>query len=439
MTAALSHFEELDWLDYAQGLLAAEEKAALESHLVGCDFCTRRLASLRCMAGAIPRLQEIREPTPPIDEDRAFVARAAQTADETNEAIGRARLELEPSAPLAPDRVPTLSEHHVAAALQLARDFFAIDFARSQALIEWASQALNLLSSRGSLAWPGLHGAVGSCLAYLRFRGGETTAALADLDASRILLKAPMPLHDLEIAFSSYVRASCLHNLSRFEEALEEIKTAEEIYAAFGDGRRLARSRFLHAILLFDGGQPETALPLQEVLLGDKNIIDDLPIYALLHLSYANNLVFTGSLERAKTFYAKAAVLLKKTNQEDQLFRVRVGLADIAQREGRIRDALALNVELRSEFRKRHLPWDEVRRELWIVRELLELERFADAGQTCKALAQRAQELSLSDEALRALAYLADAERALTIDRVAEVEERFRRIARGSLTDWPAA
>jgi tetratricopeptide (TPR) repeat protein len=227
--------------------------------------------------------------------------------------------------------------------------------------------------------------------------------------------------------------------LSRFPEGLEEIATAESIYDSFRDRRRLVRARVLRAILLNDAGYPDQALLILEPLLSDTDAIADQPIYALLYLTYATTLVFSGDLSRAKAAYARTTKLLRATGQDREFFRVRVGLADIAHREGRIADALELNLELRLEFQHRHLPWDEVRRELWIIRELLELDRFAEARETCQELARRAESLSLRSEARRALTYLGDAEHALDVAMVTAVEDDLQRILRGDLTRWSAA
>lgn len=439
------HFEELDWLDYAQGLLDPEEKAAIEEHLSACAACAGRLRSLRRMARALPAARELldaRAQGPKI-EDQAFAAGAAAHAAEVMAGTDHAGAELEAWGfdPPRPESLPDLSQHHVLSAIRVARELFGTDLERSRALVGWSEAALEVLSARagGELAWEGLRGAVRSCAAYLLLRQGKAPEALEELERARQLLKKPVPLRDLEIAFCSYVRASCLHDLTRFDEALEEIAVAEEIYGAFGDGRRHARSRFLRAILLSDGGSPEEALPIYEELLRSPDMVADPRIYALLHLSLANDLVFTGDTGRARIVYARAAGLLKKTGQEDRLFRIRVGLADIAYREGRTKDALAINLRLRPVFRERRLPWGEVRRELWIVRQLLELGRFEEARGLCATLAGRAEELCLREEARRALSYLARADRELSVESIARVQGDLERISRGGASGWSIA
>jgi len=445
MNTPRAHFEELDWLEYAQGRLDREEKLLLDDHLETCSSCRDRLKEFERMVTALDPLWDFIRPEGdrPAAEDQALMERAEKIADTIDREVTQARAELVALGPAlpAPESFVNLSHVYVYAAILIARESFATRFEESRNLITWAVAALERLQEDDSkkLPWPGLAGAVGSCMAYLRHREGKPLQALSELDAARTLLDLPVPLRDLEMAFWSYVRAGCLHNLSRFEEALREISSAEEIYAAFGESRRAARSRFLRAIILSDSGNLREALPLYESLVQDKDAMADAPIYALLYLSFASCLVFSGDLKRAKSAYAKTAGLLKKTGQEDQLFRVRVGLADIAHREGRLEDALDLNVRLRSEFRERRLPWDEVRRELWIIREFLELERFEEARETCRALASRAEELSLTAEARSALAYLADAEEALSAEAIASVQEVLQRIERGISTRWSVA
>jgi hypothetical protein len=432
------HFEELDWLDYAQDVVKPIERAKLEEHLTGCGDCQDRLLGLRRIAKALPALEELLGEAGGENSDSALVARAARLAGDTNEAILRAR-EAFSEPLLAPSEISGLSEAHVIAALQDARELFTSRFERARILIDWAASAVTVLRQRAPLKWPGLEGSVRSYLAYLRFRDGATTDALEELAAARPFLDLTMPLRDLELAFWSYVRAACLHNLSRFPEALAEIGAAEAIYREFGDAQRLARSRLLRALLLCDAGFPEQGLPIHEALLADPNAAADQRIYAILYLNYSANLVSLGSLASAKAAYAKTTRLLRDTGQEDQLYKVRGGLADIAYREGRIADALALNLELRTVYKSRNIPWDEVRRELWIIRALLDLSRLAEAKDACRSLALRATELSLRDEACRALSYLADTEQAIDAEAVAAVQNDLQSILRGESTRWSAA
>jgi len=433
------HFEELDWLDFAEGRLPDAERAALQHHLEGCTACAQRLASMQRLLRGLPHLRDhlakgwSEHDTQTI---QTAAARASDILDQTNAARGDlADYTILP----APSALEGLSEFHIIGALELARERLIDDFPAATRLVEWSAQATEVLASRAPLRFPGLAGSIGSYQAYLQLREGKPTEALLALDRARLLLNQPMPLRDLAIAFWSYVRAVCLQNLSRFPEAIMAAQGAQELYTAFGDDRHAARTQFLRAILIFDGGDPRSSLPLFETLQHDPALQDDKPIFAVLHLSLANNLVFVGNLARAKSIYAKAVGLLKATHQEDKMFRVRVGLADIAEREGRIQDALSINLSLRPEFLRRHLPWDEVRRELWIVRDLLALGRYAEARATCEQLVPRARDLSLGDEAIRALTYLAEAQEALDDEAVNAIEQDLTQIARGNPTRWSVA
>ncbi len=441
MNTPRTHFEELDWLDYAQGRLEPEEWSRLDSHLLSCPSCRGRLKEFERMAVALDPLRDFLSHDKPAARDPALMERAQKVAGAIDRDVAQARADVSLGLDLLePKSVPNLSHAHVYAALQVARESFATRFEYSRILIEWAVLALeHLQRAAQENPWPGLAGAVAASMAYLHHREGKPLEALSELDAARPLLDEFIPLRDLELAFWAYVRAGCLHNLSRFDEALREIESAEQTYSAFGERKRAARSQFLRAIVLSDSGRLKEALPVYESLLKDNDAIADAPIYALLYLSFASCLVFTGELKRAKSAYAKTAGLLKKTGQENQLFRVRVGLADIAHREGRLADALRLNIRLRSEFRERRLPWDEVRRELWIIRELLELKRYEEARETCRALAARARELSLTIEAKDALTYLADAKHALDAEAVAAVQGDLQRFARGATTGMSVA
>jgi tetratricopeptide (TPR) repeat protein len=441
-----AHFDEIDWLDYGEGLLGAREVAEMERHLAQCRSCRARSQSLRRLAVALSPMRELVEGEGPEArfDDRASVSRDSALAQETIRRVQSARDVIRAFGPRIPEpaAVPGLSPSHVLASVVAARENYWADLAQSRVLVAWSQEALKILSASADTPereLRGLEAMIRSSAAYLRLRDGSPFQALEELGAASEFLESAPPPRDLELAFWSYVRACCLRDLSRFGEALLEIERAEEIYLQFGEELRRARSRLLHAIILSDSGVSEKALPIYEELMADPAAVGDAPLNALLHLSLAYELVLTGEIARAKTIYARAANLLKKSGQESLLFRIRVGLSDIAQAEGRIEEALDLNLQLRPVFRERRLPWDEVRRELWIVRQLLELGRFEEAREACVALARRAGELSLTEETLRALTYLASAEHELNLEEVGRVQDDLRRIALGTSTHGSVA
>jgi tetratricopeptide (TPR) repeat protein len=439
MKTSRPHFEELDWLDYTEGVLPQAEADHLATHLQTCAGCRSRVEALRRVSAALPMLGTHLEGVVASDADRASLYEAIVAAELTAEAISAAQQSLAPFRSLSSAAaLPNLRQEHVLAALRNAKDLFLTEPSQAEELVAWATSTFAQLEE-DHVSWPGLAGVVSSYAAYVRFRHGETLEALQDLDAARPLLARTVPLRDLEVAFSSYVRAACLHNLSRFGEALVAVREAETVYAAFGDDRRVVRARILHALILCDAGFPEQALPMHDALLHHSAAIGEPSIYAYLYLNYASNLVFLGKIGQAKAAYAKTTKLLRDTHQEHLLFKVRTGLADIAHREGRIADALAINVALRPEYQRQQLAWDEVRRELWIIRELLALKRLVEARESCEELAARARALSLPVEAKRALAYLGDVQNALDALAVDAIRDDLQRIVRGEPTRWSVA
>ena len=49
--------------DYLDGLLAADERAAMDAHLAGCASCPALVAEVRSLADRLPRLEQAVEPT----------------------------------------------------------------------------------------------------------------------------------------------------------------------------------------------------------------------------------------------------------------------------------------------------------------------------------------------------------------------------------------
>jgi hypothetical protein len=146
-----------------------------------------------------------------------------------------------------------------------------------------------------------------------------------------------------------------------------------------------------------------------------------------------------GLLDEARRIYVRASALLKSTGEERRLFRVRCGLASIAEAEGRLEEALAIRMALRPEFRALSIPWEEVQTELDIAALLVKLDRGAEAAAICRDLLPRIEALGFEREAARAVSCLAEAENEVDLARIGRVRDFLRRLENGEPVRWSAA
>lgn len=455
MMPSPQHFEELDWLDFVQGKLADSLRARLDEHLSACGACRERVVGLRELSDALGETRillqndpDVRaaastQSRPPEATDarlRGLWERAAATASELAEESDRCRRELmrhmECGRPLR--TLPRLAVGHVAAANTLARERLRTDLSGSRQLIEDALGLLGGLPGQDTAERMGTEGLLRTSRAYLFFRNGAYAEALDELDLARPLLER-IPLADLELAYWSYVRGSILQSLTRFAEALQEIREAERIYTDFEDWDRAARCKTVRAILLSNAGHPEDAVPLYEELLRPGGPALEDSLRAILYQDLAYDLVLTNRLSEAKAAYARAARLYRKTHQEDLLFRVRIGVAEIAYKEGRLEDALALNEALRPQLRARHLRWDAIQRELRIAELQIKLGRTREARGTCEAILPEAGEVGLADEVLQTLETLDSTDEQASLSKLASMQEYLRRAQRAVRASTGAA
>ena len=153
---------------------------------------------------------------------------------------------------------------------------------------------------------------------------------------------------EIELGFWHYVRAAVLYNLRRLDEALHEIRASGKSTRCSRTETGSLRCGQTEAIFLSDLGRLDEALALY------RRLVDDPPAGE----SPAARAVSSDQLRRRSraapaafprrgAVYARAIDLLTKTGQTHLLMRVREGLSNIAVRENRLEEALAMKISLR--------------------------------------------------------------------------------------------
>jgi tetratricopeptide (TPR) repeat protein len=433
------HPGELDLLDYVQNRLSASETAATAKHASECRTCERRIEGMRRLSAALPFAGVVLGMSPPpraSAEDAALFAQAERMADEkmAQEHADEKRVRAWFSDPAAPEPPANPSAAEIAAGLRVARELLRSDTDAAAPIVRWAYKTVTE-DSRGE--YLPVQAPARATFAQLLQAEGRPREALDEMTSAKPFLP-DCPTLDEEARWE-YVRATILHNRSQYEEARAGAQRAAKLYLEWEDDNRWRRSKMLEAAILSDAERAKEALPIYNELLGEPWPDDDRVLEAICAHNYACDLLIAGELAKVKPAFARSTDLLRKTGQEKMLFRVRTALADLAMAEGRLTEALDLNVRLRKEFTTRALPWDEVQRELRIAELQIRLGRSEEARATCMALVSRARELDLPEEASRALAYLAEAAEEFPVESVVRVARFLKERSRNPEAIWSAA
>lgn len=430
------HFEEIDWFDYVLGEADAEKNGELSAHLGGCERCRRSVGEYERLARAIPAAAHLAvDPSSGSDRDADVAAAAIRAAGSRRRGPANGALLRNAFADGGRSEI-AWNAALVGEARALSRELLRSDRGLAARI---ARAALAGLESGCPADAADDAAALRATLAYVFGMEDRFDDAMTLFERARVEIEQRSAVPEVELAFWHYARCSAFHNVGRPEDALAEIRAAVSLYERLEDDNRLGRCRQTEALLLSELGRPEDAIAIERRLLDDPRAAEDAPLHATLLLNYGADLLAAGRLEEARGIYARALDRLRQTGQENLQFRVRAGLARIAEKEGRLHDALAIDVALRPDYRALSIPWEDVINELDIADLMLRVGRTSEAAAVCRDLVERSEEADLPREAARALAYLGEAEREVDRARVGRVRAFIRRVEQGENPAWSAA
>lgn len=406
------HPLEWDLLGYVDGNDDATSRPEIERHVSGCPDCRKRanglLRLVQRLSDAKPFLQP--EQTDDAQEPwRKAVTAARERLDAEVAARGAAeeavRVALDASPRLPIGKIPGLSASHLIAAREIARGLHS-EPAAARGIVEWALDVPDGDVRPTRSAEPaGVRGMLLTTRGNVSRIEGYPKRALADLDLARPLLEDGLANPDIEIAYWWWVRAQAIQQRGDFGEALAADDRAEQIYALYGDAPWIARCRANRAILFSNLGRRSEAIAIYESLLASGDL--EPRVLESTQINLAFELVLSDRFDEARSRYALATQLLLGAGQEHRLIRVRAGLAEIARREGHLRESIEILRQLQLEYRLRGLAREEVVGELDIASALCEMGRTEEARGYCRAAHTRAVELGFAGEVVRALEVLA--------------------------------
>ncbi len=438
------HFEELDWLDYAQGEADRALAGEMQHHLSECKDCRLRLESIRQLAAALPfarGLVEAGDNRPDAAGDSVDFDAIARRARERADAIAPGRKETRAEiveAFSSPVREGfSWSPPSYEAARALVRELLRRDVPLAGRIARSALSSFEKAPDRETLGADGLEGVLRTVVAYALFSEGESERALEELEKARSVIETLSRVPEDDLAFWSYVSALALRDLGRADAALAALDVAERLQGLLEDFPRQARCRIVRAVIFADLERRLDAIRIYEDLLARGEADLDTRLLGTIHLNLGSDLIQVNRLTDAKRHYARAAEIIRRTGDHRKLVSIRAGLVEVARLEDRHQDVYDIGVQLRADYRSRNLGWDEIRIELRIAEALLHLEREAEAVETCKKILPRIHELGLSAEAARAVEYLTEAD--LSLSRLEKVSRFLDRFKKDETQRWSAA
>lgn len=253
----MTHCDELTLWGFLQG----ERNETIALHLAGCEQCSERVASLRGLDDAFRRNRfwesyRAGEGT----RGEAPVAAVESLASRLREEEIDARREINdivatPSSILTRRATAGL----VTALVEAIRRYIDLDPDK----VLWMSRAAVTIADSLSREYPE------QLRLNLRVRArkehanglrlvGRFPESLAVLDAAETLTD-DLVVNEPALASLSYVRATVLRDMGRFDDAYQEARSVAALFERFGDSERALHARLLVAAILFRRGMVAAA------------------------------------------------------------------------------------------------------------------------------------------------------------------------------------
>lgn len=245
----------------------------------------------------------------------------------------------------------------------------------------------------------------------LRHRG-RLSDALSCLDRADTELEG-RPLCTHELARSWFVRGTVLFKMGALSDALPWLRRAVNLFTAVDDERRVARVRVVEANVLYEQRRVDDACALWRSTLPVFSAGRDRKNEAVVWLNLGWCALDMDHGAEAKEWLEKARDRFQGVAAKGELARTRWGLALHEARYGERPGGVAHLKEAQDELSKLDLALDAAMVYLDIAETfLLPPARPREAKALCKKLVPLFREAGAGREALRALAYLAEAARA---------------------------
>ena len=389
-----------------------------DKHLANCSLCQRTLASLRTTAQTLTQ-PAVWDNTPlstaPRPETLAFL-RGMQKSMADEDALAAVWIKQLLAGPRE-TWAPRLAEHPQWRTGGMVRRLLSTS---EEAVSKVPEDALAMSALAIQITEPSVETNYASATmrrlaglsyyqrAYAYWYTGCVMEALADYDSADQILGTCMGA-DLDRARVSLMRAMIYQMLERRDEALRLAEAAAVVFARYEDRDRVAAARSVVAITLQEAQRQREALPIHAEVAAMRGISDRWRLSALHNLALCHQAM--GDFEESTANLVKAIEGYEQIGMMTFRSKSRWALADVFAQQGKHDEALALYLELRSEFTELGMWNDVALLSLDAAEVLVALGRMTEINELCRAAIRYfvANGLTQTEPALRGLSYLQEA------------------------------
>jgi tetratricopeptide (TPR) repeat protein len=438
----MSHIAEGELVLYAMqsGRIDVARRAAIEEHLAACAECQETHDFFAIGEGAVDealREEDTWEPMTGSATYDALMEYGARVGEEDRDAEIVLQPYLENPIRAAWDALTTKRRYRTGGVVRKLNAAAHANYrSKPRVALTFADAAISIAELLPDDAYPAralyqLRGTAWKERANALMILGEFPQAHESLDrAQRAYVNTPHS--GLGLSIVALVRAGVLYEQGRLGEAMEVADQAERGFMHAGDEKRRMDAAFQRASIIFDGGDPNRALPIfQRVIEYGENTHSALWI-ALGSYAAANCEVDRQNLGNASMLFHRALRTFREHGPERERMLTEWGIARVALQSGKLPEAIRRLRDLAAEFERAGMVTNAGLIGLDISDALLALNRPAEIVHLAQHLFSVFTRAGMLTGALAALAYLkeAAATKRLTKQDLAVIRTFLRRAER---------
>ena len=383
--------------------LTEKEAARIRRHLASCEACRERAESARVVAFA--RTQ---------DRAREFAstARRLRLERQSGEEVVRALLRDTP-----PEEWPRLAEEpsmrNSGALEQLAAEVRRRLTIDTREALTLSTLATSIAETLPNDAYPAVVLAQMRAHAWkdrahvLRYLSRTDDAMEAVTTAEERL--APFATLEHERAIVRLVRASILHDQERTDEALQDASSCRDVFLAHGDTRRYLYAGIVTGSLYYTRGQYRDAERIFRPLLEVAEKLGDSESLARLNNNLGYVLTHLDNLPAANIHFSEAVRHFNDLGMKVEATRTERGAGVLLLAKGDFHGGIRRLRDARQQFQKDGLVEEAGLCGLEIAEVLLERGEVDEAAQLARELVDEFVAARLNKRAIQAITYLHDA------------------------------
>lgn len=213
----------------------------------------------------------------------------------------------------------------------------------------------------------------------------------------------------LGLSMVALVRAGVLYEQQRLDEATAMAQRAELGFAHAGDEKRRMDAVFLRASIMFEAGDPPSAIPLFQQVIDYGENVKSLLWVARGAYAIGNCEVDRRNLSEASMHFHKALVIFREIGPGPLRVMTEWGIARVVLQSGKLSEAIRRLRDVAAELEKWSMVTDAALVGLDIAEALLALDRPKQIVELAQHLFSVFTKAGMLTGALSAIAYLKEA------------------------------